>query len=134
MKRLFLFSVMAIAMLFASCSKDDDKQETPSAYITEQQLIGMWKSELDTYDATYYFSSPSRVRLVHDYDYYGQPMHDDQSGSFYLQHADEHLLGILFWEGQAVANGASKANYRKFEWLNSDKTRFSLDGTAFKKQ
>lgn len=46
MRQLFLFSVMAIAMLFASCSKDDGDDTTSggTSYWSANDLKGHWVS------------------------------------------------------------------------------------------
>lgn len=129
---LLLTAIAFSSPLFSSCSSDDD--DTP-AYITDAQLYGTWQYESEHFVSTYVFSSPRTVEMhSRSYSQYYGWQEQNFSGSFYTQRADEHLLGILYWEGSAVVNGPQKANYRPFEWLNDAHTKFSLDGIIYTKQ
>lgn len=45
--KIIALALMAVAMVFASCSKDDDVNNVPSQKEIETKIIGKWKSTMD---------------------------------------------------------------------------------------
>ena len=142
MKRI-IFSLRSVccyiiaALLFvilsptlSSCSKDDDTL----AYITKEQLYGIWRCEQETYQSSYEFYPDCGAKHSSTTTTLSGPYTSTEEGVFYLHRADEHILGLFFHAGNVVANGKEKATYISFEWLNNSHTRFSLDNWTYIKQ
>lgn len=130
--KLLAFAIFtAFICAITSCGDDE-----PDAYITNSQLYGTWESEDKTMSDSYLIFSKERkyTHIGVNHDQY--TLRTDtivSEGFFYLDRANEHLLGSYFGPTGYDFSGKWHTDYDPFEWLNDSHTRFSYREIAYSK-